>query len=75
MKTKSKIKQSKIIYDITISGHKVLFIEDANGVVEYYMSDRISEEVYDAITGYMISEGIFEEIYGKEHIDSIINSY
>jgi len=63
----------KIIYSITIHGHKVIFTEDSNGEVDYWLVDRVSEQLYDAITGYLISEGIMEEIYGKEYVDGILN--
>ena len=73
MKKKAKIKQPKIIYNITIHGHKVIFTEDNDGIVEYWLVDRISIELYDCITRYLLDEGIFEKIYGKEYIDSILS--
>lgn len=68
-----KIQLPKVIRSLTIHGNKVIFTEDSDGLIDYWMCHRVSEELYDIITGYMIDEGIMEEIYGKEYIDSILN--
>ena len=72
MKKKIKNKPPKIIFEITIHGNKVIFTEDSKGIVEHWIVNRLTLEEFDAITRYLIDEGIFESICGKEYINSIL---
>lgn len=72
MKKKKPHRLPKIIYSITIRGHVVIFTEDYDGIIEYWLTDRISVELYDCITRYLLDEGIFEKIYGKGCIDKLL---
>jgi len=72
MKKNTNVNLQKIIYSITIRGHKVIFYETDDDCIDYCVTNVVSQDVFDMITCYLIDEGIFEHIYGKEYVEQLL---
>jgi len=60
-----------IIHSMIINGVKVVFVEDDDGYVDFFMDQQLDEESHQKIIGYLLDEGIFEGVFGQEYIDQL----